>query len=278
MSGVPHTLGGMDGRWAATFEDTFEGDRLDPEHWLPCYLPHWSSRAQSAARHEVSDGTLQLRIDDDQPPWCPEFDGDQRASSIQTGVFAGPVGSAIGQHRFNPAARVREAQEPQRLFTPHRGRIELRARVTPDPRRMCALWLIGFEDAPERSAELCLMEIFGRDVHPGHTAVGVGIHPFGDPTITDDFERVRVPIDASRWQTYALDWHVDHVVFRVNGAAVKRVAQSPDYPMQLMLSLYERADWADGAAPVAAERRADPSWDRFVVDAVRGWRWVEGRG
>jgi hypothetical protein len=28
-------------------------------------------------------------------------------SSLQTGVFAGPVGSAIGQHRFHPEAVVR---------------------------------------------------------------------------------------------------------------------------------------------------------------------------
>ena len=28
------------------FEDTFEGDVLDAEHWIPHYLPHWSSRAR----------------------------------------------------------------------------------------------------------------------------------------------------------------------------------------------------------------------------------------
>lgn len=264
----------MPGARELEFDETFDGDALAPERWLPYYLPQWSSREQAAARHELRAGALHLRIHPDQPPWCPEFDGSSRASSIQTGVFAGEVGSGVGQHRFNPAAVVREAQQPQRLYTPHFARIELRAKVTADPRKMSALWMIGYEDAPERSAELCLMEIFGRDVHDDHTLVGVGIHPFGDPSVTDDFEQVRVPVDAREWQRYALEWSPEGVVFSVNGAEVKRVEQSPDYPMQLMLSLYEQPSWAEDAEPLRAEQRSQAGWDEFVVDSVRGLRWT----
>src|SRR5688500_3181751 len=101
--------------WELEFEDTFEGDRLDASHWIPHYLPHWSSRDRSAARYELGDGCLRLLIAADQEPWCPELDGDIRVSSLQTGLFAGPVGSTVGQHRFNPNAVVREAQENVRL-------------------------------------------------------------------------------------------------------------------------------------------------------------------
>ena len=41
---------------------------------------------------------------------------------------------------------------------------------------MVALWMIGFEDEPERSGEICIVEIFGRDVAAGPRAVGMGIH------------------------------------------------------------------------------------------------------
>ena len=84
------------------FEDTFDGDSLDLTRWLPHYLPQWSSREASAARYEVGGGTLRLVIEADQLPWCPEFDGQTRVSSLQTGVFAGPVGSPVGQSRFRP--------------------------------------------------------------------------------------------------------------------------------------------------------------------------------
>jgi hypothetical protein len=70
------------------FEDTFEGDVLDLNCWLPYYLPHWSSRERSAARYEIGDGLLRLLIEEDQQPWCPELDGDIPVSSLQTGEFA----------------------------------------------------------------------------------------------------------------------------------------------------------------------------------------------
>jgi hypothetical protein len=89
------------------FEDRFKGPELDERRWLPYYLPQWSSRERAAARYEVGGG-LRLLIEEDQPPWCPEWDGDVRVSSLQTGVFSGPLGSEVGQHRFTPRAVVRE--------------------------------------------------------------------------------------------------------------------------------------------------------------------------
>jgi Glycosyl hydrolases family 16 len=248
------------------FEDTFEGDGLDRGRWLPSYLPHWSNRARAAARYGLRDGLLRLRIDAGQQPWCPEFDGEVRVSSLQTGSYAGPVGSAVGQHRFNPAAVVREAQPELRLYTPQYGRIELRARFDDDPHAMAALWLIGYEDEPERSAEICVCEIFGRDVEADRAVVGMGVHPFGDPRIVDDFSKVSVPIDAREFHVYAAEWTPTDVAFFVDWDGVKTVEQSPAYPMQLMLSLY------DFPPEGGADARVYPK--ELVVDYVRGYRLV----
>lgn len=221
------------------FEDVFEGDSLDPGKWIPHYLPQWSTRERSAARYEVGGGVLRLLIEAGQEPWCPELDGDVRVSSLQTGVYAGPLGSTVGQHRFHPDAVVREEQENARLYTPRYGRIETRLQALADPRCMVALWLIGYEDEPERSAEICVCEIFGRDVRPDEARVGMGVHPFGDPAITDDFEAVPVPIDARELHVYAAEWEPDRVDFFVDGDRVRTVEQSPAYPLQLMLGIYE---------------------------------------
>jgi hypothetical protein len=247
------------------FEDTFEGEALDLDRWLPYYLPHWSSRERSAARYEIAGGFLRLLIDADQQPWCPEFDGQTRVSSLQTGAFAGRVGSTIGQHRFTPDARVREAQPNVRLYTPRYGRIELRAKASDDPRTMAALWMIGYEDEPHRSAEICICEIFGRDVSPAQALVGLGVHPFGDPRIVDEFSRETIPIDAREFHVYAAEWTPDRVAFFVDGNAVKTVGQSPAYPMQLMLSMYE-------FPPAARDAPTRPYPKAFVVDYVRGYR------
>ena len=49
-------------------------------------------------------GSLSLFIEHDQELWSPEFAGPLRVSSLQTGVFAGPVGSAIGHQRVSRGA------------------------------------------------------------------------------------------------------------------------------------------------------------------------------
>ena len=43
---------------------------------------------------------------------------------------------------------------------------------------MVALWMIGFEDQPDRSAEICICEIFGWDVRPVDTFAGIGARRF----------------------------------------------------------------------------------------------------
>jgi hypothetical protein len=237
------------------FEDTFDGDALDQRRWLPYYLPHWSSRELAAARYSVAGGRLVLRIDRDQPPWCPELDGGLRVSSLQTALFG-------GQHRFHPDAQIREQQDSLRLYTPCRGRLEIRLKARIDRHGMVALWPIGVEDVPGRGGEICVVEIFGRDVHDDHVDVGVGVHPHSDPDLVDEFERVPLAIDLREFHVYACDWLPDRIEFSVDGTVIKTVRQSIAYPVQLMLGIYAfETDAADDTYP-----------KELVVDYVRGWR------
>ena len=158
-----------------------------------------------------------------------------KVSSLQTGLFAGPLGSKIGQSHFSEDLVVREEQASRRLYTPTYGVIETRLKAIDDPRNMVALWMIGYEDEPNRSAEICVCEIFGKDVEPDRAKVGMGLHPFGDPDITDEFAAEPLPIDAREFHVYAAEWAPEGVTFYVDGLPVKTVDQSPAYPMQLML-------------------------------------------
>jgi hypothetical protein len=247
------------------FEDAFDQPRLDLRRWIPEYLPQWSTPERTAARYEILDGRLRLLIEADQPPWCPELDGGLRVSSIQTGVCSGPIGSDIGQHRFKPNAVVRTQQVGRWLYTPTFGLIELRARVPRDPGVMAALWMIGIEDAPEHSAEICVAEIFGREMGPDRARVGQGLRPFGDPSIAENFEALELPIDASTFHVYSAAWTPGRVAWYVDDRLTRVAHQAPVYPMQLMLSFYEfpaeSADERLGGYPKA-----------FDVDWVRGYR------
>ncbi|HEX7690199.1 MAG TPA: glycoside hydrolase family 16 protein [Burkholderiaceae bacterium] len=246
------------------FQDEFDRPFLDEARWLPAHLPQWSSRERARARLDFDEGHLALRIDADQPPWCPEFDGGVRVSSLQTGVSSGPLGSTRGQHRFNRAAVVREAQPRRVLYAPERGLVEMRARACPVPGCHSALWMIGLEDRPEDSTEICVSELFGHDRGTDESVVRFGVHPFGDPRIADDFRHARLPIDTADFHVYALEWTAAGLRFLVDGAEIGSISQSPAYPMQLMLGLYDRTPPGDDAHE-RLERR-------FVVDYVRGWR------
>jgi hypothetical protein len=252
-------------RYVLEVEDTFAQPSLDERLWIPHYLPQWTTPPASAARYEVGGGRLVLRIDEDQPAWSPEYAGDLRVSSLQTGVFAGAFGSDIGQHRFRDGLAVRTIQASAAKYTPTYGLIEIRARFPDDPTTMAALWMIGFEDVPERSAEICIAEIFGQDVGTGVVGIGMGVHPFHDPSIRDDFSVERVAIDAREPHWYAAARSPDRIGFYVDDQLIKVVDQSPAYPMQVMLDVFEfRAG--------NSVRRADPYPKTFVVDIFRGYR------
>lgn len=246
--------------------EEFDGPELDHARWLPFYLPQWAGRDRSRARYRLTGQHLELFIAADQPVWCPYLEPDLRVSSLQTGCFSGPAGSTIGQHRTDDRMTVVEPQPTERLLTPLFGAIEMRARWRPQPGQMVALWMIGFEDQPERSAEICICEIFGSEVAADTAAIGVGLHPFGDLTIGDDFEKVDVPIDVAEFHDYAAVWTSTDVTFFVDGEPIKHSEQAPQYPMQLMLNIY---DFGNGSEP--------PPAHPFIVDRIRVHEMMRGR-
>ena len=243
------------------FHDEFDGAALDEGKWLPHYLPQWSSRRQSRARYSLKGGALTLRIDPEQAPWCPEFDGAVRCSSLQTGLHAGPLGGRAGQHRFNDRVVVREAQQDLRLYVPQYGRFEFRAKAALGAGHLAALWMIGFEERPEDSGEITIMEIFGRNVTPEGTRLGHGIKRINDPRLTQDFHEELLPFDPADWHIYAAEWTPDGVDFFFDGCRLRHIAQSPAYPMQFMLDVYVLPD----AEPAAFL----PS---LSIDYVRAWQ------
>jgi len=251
-------------------DERFDRHQLDERLWLRHYLPHWSSREAATARFDVGGGELRLRIDADQPPWNREHDGWIRVSGLQTGQFSGPLGSRIGQLQFADGLVVREAQSPAALYTPRYGLFEVRLRGVDDPANMIALWMIGFEDSPERSGEICICEVFGREMAAGGARIGMGIHPWADPHLAEDFELVPVGIDPREPHWYAAEWTPERVAFYVDEVPVKVVDQSPSYPMQLMLSLYE---FGEGPEPLSPRE----SYPKIaVVERFRGWRPTDG--
>lgn len=223
-----------------SFRDDFDGADLDTDVWVPHYLPMWSSRAESAATYEVAGSELRLTIPTEQGLWCPDVhDPPLRVSGIQSGVHSGEVGSTAGQQPFRDGLVVREAQPTHWGWTPHHGVLEVRARMSLSPRSMASVWMAGIEDRPERSGEICIFEVFGDALQDGSASVGSGVHPFRDPTLTDEFDAPRMEIDVGERHVYAADWRPGRVDFLIDGRHHKTVHQAPDYPMQMMVAVFD---------------------------------------
>jgi Glycosyl hydrolases family 16 len=251
-------------RYQLEFDEDFTGAVLDTGRWVSHYLPHWTTPERSAARYEVADGVLRLRIDADQPAWRLE-DGPMRVSNIQTGTFSGPLGSPSGQMRHRPDLRVMTPQTTRRLYTPTFGLVEAELRANPDPTCMLAFWLVGFEaDSPESSGELCVAEIFGSALGPHRVGINIGMKAHGDPRLYDDMEHVTVQLDATARHTYSAEWLPGQARFYVDDRLVRTVRQQLGYPLQLMVDFFE--------FPQATDRDPAGYPKTAEVNAVRGYR------
>lgn len=249
------------------FTDGF-GEGLDPTRWLPHYLPHWSTPERSAARFDLYGDTLRLRVDADQPAWRPE-DGELRVSNLQTGSWSGPQGSTRGQHRHRPDLVVRSPQPERWLYAPSAGLVEADLRAVADPTTMLACWLVGFEaDSPDQAGEICVVELFGDAIGPAGSTLSLGVKAHGDPRLHDDMVRLPVDLDATDWHSYATSWDADSVRFFVDGQLVHHVAQRLDYPMQLMIDLFEFPP--ESTPPSPRKPAAYPKTGE--VRRVRGYR------
>ena len=202
----------------------------------------------------MQDGELRLSIPADQGLWCADLHPEPlRVSVIQSGSFAGPLGSTFGQQPFREGLRVREGQPRLSGYTPHYGHVEIRMRGILTNRSMFALWMSGTEEHPEHSGEICVAEIFGSGIRDGIAEVGMGIHKFRDPDLVEAFAVVPLRLAVTESHDFAVDWRPGSVSFSVDGHPVHRVEQAPDYPMQLMLGVFDfpaRGAETAAAAPV----------------------------
>lgn len=228
------------------FRERFE--RLDPEVWTDAYLPAWSSRTAAAATYAVGDDGLVLSIPAEQPLWCPGLHPTPlRVSGIHSANRSGPVGSTDAQQPFGDHLVVREQQPTMLGMVPHFGRIAVTCAAQITGRSMFSAWMVGLEDRPDRCGEICLVEVFGETIDGGTVSVGQGVHRFRDPAVREDFSAPARQLDISRLHTYEIDWSPVGVRFAIDGAVTRTTEQSPNYPMMIILGLFDFPDRPGGA-------------------------------
>jgi hypothetical protein len=224
---------------APDFEDDF-ATPLRADLWVDHYLPQWTTPDRSAARYESSDAGLRLRIDDDQLDWRVE-DAPLRVSNIQTGTFSGDAGSRRGTHRHrSDGLTVRTPTATRLLWAPSAGRVEVTVSASRDDGCMLAGWLVGTEHLAEEDAgEVCVFEIDAAAIGETESRARCGVKAHHDPRLTTDMAEIAVPCDLSLAHTWTAIWGNGETVIGCDGRVLRRIAQAPDYPLFLMIDLFE---------------------------------------
>ena len=252
------------------YEDSFEGDALDLAKWTPYMMPHWAGRKNSAARYELANGILRLKIEKDQLPWFPGRDDDNRASHIQTGHYAGPLGSGIGQLKFADDLTVIDELSSARHYAPLYGYFEIRLKALPIEGYHAALWMVAYDET--EGGEIRWFELHGGQMTANRSRIDYGILPWRDPALNEELYETPLPFNAADFHVYGLEWTPEHVDFFLDGKLISRIDQSPSYPMQFMLGLYERPH------ELAANDPMDDFPRSIEVDYFRGYRPIGGYG
>jgi hypothetical protein len=232
----------------AAFVEDFAGAVLDPEHWVDHYLPHWTTPDRSRARYALTADGLQLRIEVEQLDWRPE-DAPLRVSNLQTAVFSGPQGSTRGTHRHRPDGLTVRTQTPTRLlWAPRAGQVDVTVTASLDRGCMLAVWLVGTEHEDARdSGEVCVFEIDAEAVGPASTRARVGVKAHADPRLRTDMREVEVAVGPGRAHTWSARWGADGVRVACEEQVVHASEQRLEYPLQLMVDLFEVGPRDDGS-------------------------------
>lgn len=252
-----------------TASDEFNSTDVNRTLFSDEYLPHWSAPGESTARYEVSHGTLKLRIDRDQQPWDPRYDGSTRVSSLQT--F-----NRDYQHAWTKYPDVYRHVTPFYGHIQKYGYFELRAKVAPGAGVHSAWWMTGVQQdqatgvnaRAKESGEVDIFEILGRG---GASEALMSTHTWGDlfglwPTRTNFSDGSDY---SAQWHTYGFDWTRDHMDLYIDGKLVHHSAQSPNYPMVTYIGVYEKREQSSWTGPY------DPSVPypkTFEVDYFRAYQ------
>jgi hypothetical protein len=163
-----------------------------------------------------------------------------------------------------PGLVVRTPQPSRPLWTPTAGLVEATVSAIADPTCMLAVWLVGFAGGgPTQTGEVCIVELYGEAIATDRSRVRTGVKAHQDPRLHEDVVDVWLDIDATAEHTYAATWDAHRTRFYVDDRLVHSSEQGTDYPLQLMVDLFE--------FPVDDRRDASSYPKSAHVRSVRGY-------
>ncbi|MFK0132415.1 family 16 glycosylhydrolase [Streptomyces rubiginosohelvolus] len=242
------------------FQEEFDGTSLNPDKWLPYYLPHWTpNREDAKSRYTVADGKLVQRLDPDTPAWNPQYDGTVKISGIQTY-------NQDWWHRFNSSMPNDHHEPTFNGYSTQYGYVETRAKLSDaGGGGHQALWLVGTGDKSEKSAnpEIDMIETFFNKPDTWRIAA----FGWGDPDFLGSWQLHEDPVPNGKptkeYHVYGMEWTPTQLNFYYDNQLYKTINDAPNMPMGMILGIYTDA----------GSGQHNDVWPKsWSVDYLRVWK------
>jgi beta-glucanase (GH16 family) len=216
--------------WNLTQNDEFTDSVLRDDLWIPYYFRHRASDEKTKSNYRIVDGHLILTIDS----------SGNRFSAVQT--LERPNLHKPGK-RFDIPTSIK--------FSQKYGYFELRAKTQGGSGHNSAFWLIGVQEDSTQSAEI---DIFEQPSKLGDSSILFNLHEWKDNDLavtkrlnkqnTAWNNRIKLGKNlTSTFNIYGLEWDDKTLKLYFNNRLVSSINASPNYPMGIILSLYEGNNW-----------------------------------
>lgn len=250
------------------FDEEFDGNTLDENLWVDKYLASWTKTPErSNPTYELKDGIMNLQIQEETQPWCPEYDGETVVSGFTTA-------HRNGLHNWTGNNKIRNPSDMEVTHINKYGYYEIRSKGQAGSSRHVAWWLTGLEDVPNESCEIDIFEILGNNPN----AVPVAFHKWKDPTGPDGGSFTYTNKDKNfhdEYHVFGFDWiegagsgsTPDKMVLYVDGEQIGEKNVKIDYPLIQLFSIYEKrgGGWTGPWEPM-------PYPNTFAIDYVRVYK------
>ena len=237
------------------FSTEFNFGSFPAASWLPQYFPHsTTSEEGAAARYRIENGCLNLYLTKDSPDY---FGGRPGSADPDELLWIANGVQTWEKNRLHPGAAHQKDVEPFAGYATQYGWFEIRMKL-PDTGGggYASWWLIGAQDDAQsdgsgsrQNGEIDVLETFFKS--PG--LFEPKVHAWDDPALSEWSAAVELdgaPEDyRNSFHTYAFDWRPEGITFYVDGKAVAKTIESPQYRMGMILSLYLNSDFSGWEEP-----------------------------
>lgn len=224
--------------WELTFEDNFEGKKLDRSRWLTRYF--WGEAllqkgySLSSERQHLTDGE-NVHIDNSL------LKIETRKEKAKGFVWDNKLGFFPKEFSYT-SGLVSTGQSFRQAY----GRFEAKVKLQPQFPVFHAFWMVGDKMLPQ-------LTIFKFGSKSNNFEQGL-YHGDGSGKVSRQVGRLSLPSISGRFAIFTVDWTPEFIAWKVNGVLVRKETKNvPTHPMYLVFSSGLGSDIDEGKLPVSME-------------------------